>query len=115
MPLSGNHDFFRQCELGLAEFHKTAQARFKKNNPLSNLVIPKVVSFFNILIAFDFSIICLFFQAPLIRFEQMKKDYEDSWETETLITTFDLDEIETEIEIDYWVCFTVSRSKFWTG
>ena len=54
----------------------------------------------------------------MIRFEQMKKDFEeDSWETETLITTFDLDEIETEIEIDYWVCFTVSRSelKFWTG
>ena len=45
---TGNHDMFRQCELGLAEFHKTAQARFKKNNPLSNLVIPKVVSFFNI-------------------------------------------------------------------
>ena len=44
----------------------------------------------------------------------MKKDYEDSWETETLITTFDLDEIETEIEIDYWVCFTVFRSESWT-
>ena len=53
----------------------------------------------------------------MIRFEQMKKDYDDSWDTETLITTFDLDEIETEIEIDYWVCFTVARSelKFWIG
>ena len=48
----------------------------------------------------------------MIRFEQMKKDYDDSWDTETLITTFDLDEIETEIEIDYWVCFTVARSEW---
>ena len=51
-------------------------------------------------------------QAPLIRYEQKQKDLdelkEDSWDTETLLTTFDLDEIETEIEVDYWVSF---RSK----
>ena len=44
-------------------------------------------------------------QAPLIRYEQKQKDFDDSWETETVITTFDLDEIETEIEVDYWVSF----------
>ena len=48
----------------------------------------------------------------MIRYEQKQKDLdelkEDSWDTETLLTTFDLDEIETEIEVDYWVSF---RSK----
>ena len=46
-----------------------------------------------------------FFKAPLIRYEQKQKDIDESWDTETLITTFDLDEIETEIEVDYWVRF----------
>ena len=41
----------------------------------------------------------------MIRYEQKQKDFDDSWETETVITTFDLDEIETEIEVDYWVSF----------
>ena len=61
------------------------------------------------------------FQAPLIRYEQMQKDFkeaDDSWETETMITTFDLDEIETEIEVDYFVsfkCFTnvSTKRKVW--
>ena len=34
----------RECELGLSELHQKAQARFKTNNPLSNLTIPKLVS-----------------------------------------------------------------------
>ena len=46
---------------------------------------------------------CKIFKAPLIRYEQKQKDIDESWDTETLITTFDLDEIETEIEVDYWV------------
>ena len=54
-------------------------------------------------------------QAPLIRYEQKQKDLDelkkDSWDTETLLTTFDLDEIETEIEVDYWVSFLVQKSR----
>ena len=51
----------------------------------------------------------------MIRYEQKQKDLdelkEDSWDTETLLTTFDLDEIETEIEVDYWVSFLVKKSR----
>ena len=70
---------------------------------------------FNVL-SVSFAIIDLYFEAPLIRFEQMKKDFDDSWETETMITTFDMDELETEIEVDHWVCFIIPRTryKFWT-
>ena len=54
-------------------------------------------------------------KAPLVRYEQKQKDLdelkEDSWDTETLLTTFDLDEIETEIEVDYWVSFLVQKSR----
>jgi len=51
----------------------------------------------------------------LIRYEQMQKDFkeaDDSWETETMITTFDLDEIETEIEVDYFVSFELFNKKY---
>ena len=59
----------------------------------------------------SFAIIDLYFEAPLIRYEQMKKDFDDSWETETMITTFDMDELETEIEVDHWVCFIIPRTR----
>ena len=51
----------------------------------------------------------------MIRYEQMQKDFkeaDDSWETETMITTFDLDEIETEIEVDYFVSFEFINKKY---
>ena len=114
----------RECELGLSELHQKAQARFKTNNPLSNLTIPKLVSsmmlvqklardklsptqkslqIFFLVIDVENPNTLKFLKAPLIRYEQKQKDIDESWETETLITTFDLDEIETEIEVDYWV------------
>ena len=40
---------------------------------------------------------------PLARAEQHQKTVEDTWETETIITTIDLDEIETDIEFDCFV------------